>query len=128
MTTNNETGGGPIHALKRMLLPAAASAASAVTAYLVRKAVPLVREKIEEMNENGTLAKTKDAVAGPVSGAVSSVSERLGGGDGDGDAPSQPAGRTASSGPSANRSSKEMEQRRRARAQERQERQKALRS
>src|SRR3954470_7944926 len=111
MTTNNETGGGPIHALKRMLLPAAASAASAVTAYLVRKAVPLVREKIEEMNENGTLAKTKDAVTGPVSGAVSSVSERLGGGDGDGDgdAPSQPAGRTASSGPSGNRSSKEME-------------------
>ena len=119
-TTEQETdsGGGPAHALKRMVLPAAASAASAITAYLVKKAIPLVREKIEELNENGTLGQAKEAVTSP----LSSVTDRFGG-DGSDDGED-----TSSSRSGSDRSSTEMEQQREARAKARNERKKALKA
>ena len=85
-------GGKDGSVAKKILVPLAASAASAVTAYAARKVPALVRDKLlPKLNSGGATAgaggaisKTKDAIGGTVTNAVSSVSDRIGGGGEDG--------------------------------------------
>jgi hypothetical protein len=113
---------------KRIALPVAASAGSAATAYVARKAVPLLREQIERLADSGAanrgtdaIASVKDAVEEKVGSAVSAVSERLTDGEhGRSEAESRGAGVRQT--PSA----REFEKRRRERAEHRKARKRAL--
>ena len=108
---------------RRIVLPIAASAGSAATAYVARKAVPLLREQIERLADSGAanrgtgaISSVKDAVEEKVGSAVSAVSDRFGddGDSGRGDRPRQTL------------SKREREKRRRERAEHRKARKRAL--
>jgi hypothetical protein len=99
---------------KRIVRATTASAVSALIAYAIRKAAPMLREKLQSLDGGAvpeTLGKAKDAVGEK----VGVVTDRIGSGEG----PSSKA--TANTA-----SNDEREKRQRERAQHRQERQKAL--
>ena len=109
---------------KRVARPLLASAVSGLIAYGIRKAAPMLREKLQSLGENGVpgkeqLEKAKDAVGEKVESAVSTVSEHLPG----------PIGQSASgSSGSKTPSPKEQQQRQRERAKNRRERAQALKT
>ena len=107
---------------KRLARAVVASAASGAIAYAIRKATPMLREKLQSMGDGSvpgaeTLGKAKDAVGENVEAATSAVTDRLGSGT-----PTQSRSRGSTL------SNKEREDRQRRRAQHRRERQKALTS
>ena len=71
---------------KTVVRATVASLASGAIAYLIRKAAPAIREKLQSIGENGSvpgaeaLGKAKDAVGEKVEAATSVVTEKLGGG------------------------------------------------
>jgi hypothetical protein len=115
------SNGGGKSLAKKVLVPLAASAASATVAFAARRAPDFIRHKVlpklKEASESGgagaTLAKAKDAVGE----TVSSVTDRLG----DGQQRSQGTRR-----PMPSLSPKQREAERRKRAERRRERKKAL--
>ena len=105
---------------KRVVRATVASAASALIAYAVRKAVPMLRDKLQSVNDGSvpeTLGKAKDAVGDKVEAATSVVTDRFGSGS-----PSPSSAKTDAV------SSDALEKRHDERARHRAERQKALTS
>ena len=103
---------------KRVVRATVASAASALIAYAVRKAVPMLREKLHSLNESSvpeTLGKAKDVVGEKVEAATSVMTDRLG---------SAPSAAPKTSSVSMN----DLEKRHGERARHRAEREKALTS
>ena len=117
-----------------------ASLASGAIAYLIRKAAPAIREKLQSIGENGSvpgaeaLGKAKDAVGEKVEAATSVATEKLGGGSSESSKATSSASKATSSASKAagsasksatSRSKKELESRVSERAQNRRKRQKA---
>jgi hypothetical protein len=103
---------------KRVVRATVASAVSALIAYTVRKAAPMLREKLQSVGDGSvpeTLGKAKDVVGQKVEAATSVVTDRIG------------SGSSATNGASTI-SNDELEKRHTERAQHRSERQKALTS
>jgi hypothetical protein len=104
---------------KRLVRAGVASALSAAITYGIRKAAPAIRQKLQQIGEDGsvpeTLGKAKDAVGEKVEAATSAVTDRL------------PVGGSSgqSSRSSGSLSEKELESRLKERAQNRKQRQKA---
>jgi hypothetical protein len=100
---------------KRLVRATVASAASGLIAYGLRKAAPILREKLQSLGEakpaGETLSKAKDVVSEKVGAATSAVSDRIGQG-------------SSSSASSGGLSSDDLEQRHKERAKHRQARQK----
>ena len=118
---------------KTVVRATVASLASGAIAYLIRKAAPAIREKLQSIGENGsmpgaeTLGKAKDAVGEKVEAATSAVTDKLGVGSSE---PSEAAGSATKASSSASKSTgtkskKELESRVSERAQNRRKRQKA---
>ena len=105
---------------KRIVRATVASAASALIAYAVRKAAPMLRDKLQSLNDGSvpeTLGKAKDAVGEKVEAATSVVTDRFGS-----ETPSPSPSKTDAA------SSDVLEERQDERARHRAERQKALTS
>ena len=102
---------------KRLMRAGIASALSAALTYGIRKAAPAIRQKLQQIGEDGsvpeTLGKAKDAVGEKVEAATSAVTERL------------PGGSSGPSRSSGSLSEKQLESRLKERAQHRKQRQKA---
>jgi hypothetical protein len=122
----SDGGGGSKSLARKVFVPLAASAASAAAAFAARKAPDFFRDKVlPKLKEAGgsggaqkTLAKAKDAVGD----TVSSVTDRLGAGDGQ----SGSTGGRGASRPMPSLSPQQREKERRERADRRRERQQAL--
>src|SRR5689334_16327121 len=103
---------------KRLVRAGVASALSAAITYGIRKAAPAIRQKLQQIGEDGSvpeaLGKAKDAVGEKVEAATTAVTDRLPVGGN--------SGQTSSSG---SLSEKQLESRLRERAQNRKQRQKA---
>jgi len=108
---------------KRVARATMASAASAAIAYAIRKAAPVLREKLKALGDGApggeTLTKAKDAVTEKVGSATAAVSDRIGSGS------SSSQSGDASSGGGDAPSADELEKRREERAKNRKERQTA---
>jgi hypothetical protein len=118
---------------KTVVRATVASLASGAIAYLIRKAAPAIREKLQSIGENGSvpgaeaLGKAKDAVGEKVEAATSVVTDKLGGGNSEPSKSASSASKSTSSASksAASRSKKELESRVSERAQNRRKRQKA---
>jgi hypothetical protein len=115
---------------KKVLVPLVATAASAATAYAARKAPALVREKllpklkgaVGSGGAGDAVGKARQAIGDTVTGTVSSVTERLGSGDGERGGPDQAVAKK----PEPAMSDDQREEERRQRAERRRDRKKAL--